>query len=110
MHSEKSVAKIGESLLLFDTTQQLLATPSIRRSRPEHLDNGAHVKIGATPVRMFERSSPKRVRKAVLFTSLKTGDIPIENVFRDAPLVTQEMERVMDRLMTGGTGWCRDAE
>ena len=100
MLSEEATPMAGESLTLFNTTYPVVSTPSDGRLRPDCLDDGSQGKIGATPIRISEHPSPKRVRKAVLFTSLKKGDIPIKNVFRDAPLVTQEMERVMDRLMT----------
>ena len=49
----------------------------------------------ATPL----RSRMTKSRRPVLFTPIRKTDVKIEDVFRDAPVITTEAGEAMDRVM-----------
>ena len=71
------------------------ATPSTKRLRPDHADLA---KIDTTPLRMTKSQRP------VLFEPLKRMEVTIEDVFRDAPVVSENAGKAMERAMNGGRG------
>jgi hypothetical protein len=49
--------------------------------------------VEATPLRMTKSQKP------VLFTPVRKNDISVEDAFRDAPVITKEADKAMDRVM-----------
>jgi DNA replication regulator SLD3 len=74
------------------------ATPSTVRMR---LDPANLAQIESTPLRMTKSQRP------VMFTPLKKAEVRVENIFRDAPVVSEKAGKAMERVMKPGAD--RDA-
>jgi len=77
-----------------DGAEVIHATPATNRLR---LDININ-QVEATPLRMTTSQRP------VMLTPLKRADVRIEDVFRDAPVISEQAGKAMDRVMGGGRG------
>jgi DNA replication regulator SLD3 len=89
-HPQLAPASQRKAILLTDYPV-IQATPTTNGLRPDHANLSP---IASTPLKMSKSQRP------VLFTPLKRTEVPFESAFRNAPVVTENASKAMERVMT----------